>query len=150
MHSTTQIAVALEEWAASVIPDATTYRASGADLDGDFPIVRCEVVSDQRNPSRTRFAHLAFEGVELRERDVRVRVYVDDTDPQAADDNAYVATDALSDALKSDSTLGGRVADALETDGADFEPDGGTHVQTDDGLSARWATYTFAIGETED
>lgn len=141
--NTAELALALEAWASSVVPELNSYPERPAHIADALPLVICEVRVDRvRHEGETGV--FAFEQTNLRMREADLLLMVLPTDPWTDSQRLYNMVDALSQALRDDYSLGGRVVWASPEYDVSYDP---PEMEHPDGTVARAATFRVTIGE---
>lgn len=142
--STTDLALALEAWAAATC-GFNTEEHQPTVLSEALPLVICEIKSDDRSERATQIPRLGpYEQTLVRMRTAELQLMVDPEPSWTASQGLYVAVDALAAALREDDTLGERVHMASKRYGASYDP---PEIQHQDGTVARLARFTMYVGE---
>jgi hypothetical protein len=141
--TTTQLATALESWAAGVLTINTVEHAPTR-LQEVLPLVICEVKGDRRADRDDQLPGIAtYQQSYVRARRAELLLMVSPEDSWAATQTLYDYVDLLGAALL-EPTLGGRVHTASPYYEASYDP---PEVQYADGTTARAATFSLTIGE---
>lgn len=143
---TSDLAKALEEWAAEVL-EINHYDTPPEELDQYLPLVICEVKRKRRKPGNeptTQFQQHGFQQTSTRVWEADLILLITPDPAWTASHTLYDYVDTLEDSLYKDPTLGSRVGFAEKEVDASFDP---PEVEYQDGTVARQATFTLAVGE---
>lgn len=137
--NTVDIATALEQWAASVIPGLNAEASQPEQLAFALPLVICEITEKRRRRTES-----GYQQTGMRAWSASLMLLVSPEDTWNASQILYGMIDDLELALARDPTLGGRVPIADSDYTASFQP---PEVEHQDGTVARQATMKLSIGE---
>lgn len=142
---TKEIATAVEAWASSTVTGLNSYPAPPESLGEALPLVIAEVRNRRRRRTgEDREGFQQFQQTAARIWSVQLLILVDPNPEWTASQTLYDITDDLEEAIRKDSTLGGRIPFADSDLDVSFDP---PEVEHADGTVARAATMTITIGE---
>ena len=145
--STTDIAQAVEAWAAEVIPGLNHYDHAPRSLLQAMPLVLAEVqrkTHQELSVNEATFQQYQFQQTSVSIWNVNLMFLVDPSDAWNASQILYNMTDTLGDAISKDPTLGQRVSFASGDYEVSFDP---PEFEYADGTIARAATMSIVVGD---
>lgn len=145
--TTEQIALAVEAWAVSVIPELNSYEHAPRSILQAMPLVIAEVqrkAHEELSVSEAVFQQHKFQQTSVNTWNVDLLVMVDPADPWNASKILYNMTDTLGDSIAHDPSLGQRVSFASGDYEVSFDP---PEFEYADGTIARVATLSITVGE---
>jgi hypothetical protein len=142
MTATGDIALAVEAWATSVVPELNSYPTTPVSIREAMPLVVADIKTDRISSSD--LGKYQYQQVAIRLWAVDLLIMVLPVDPWTDSRRLYDMVDALTAALRRDSTMGNRVPIASPQYDANYDP---PEVEHADGTVARAATLRVTVGE---
>lgn len=142
--STTDLALTLEDWAAEVT-GFSHYAHMPTSILEALPLVICEIQRDLRGDRDVDLPQVSnFQQAYVRARRATLLLMCDPEPSWTSSQVLYDAVDLLAEALRTDSTLGGRVYQASPKYEAGYTP---PEVEHADGTKTRVASFEVTVGE---
>lgn len=142
--TTKDLAVTLEDWAFEVT-GFNHYAHMPTSILEALPLVICEVQRDIRGDRDADLPQVSnFQQAYVRARRATLLLMCDPEPSWTSSQVLYDAVDQLAEALRTDSTLGGRVYQASPKYEAGYTP---PEVEHADGTRTRVASFDITVGE---